>query len=182
MFYRNLRRTILTISILILIGFLFLNYINYEREISNFIEQHLADWGLLGFAIIVFLLESVPQPFLSALAVLFTGTILGFNFIDLFILTIISSVLANYTAYFIGKSLGQSTVGLFISQENYTKSTHWFDKYGKKAISLVALTPLPYFPIIGGIFKMTFREFTTYAIIPRILHFIIFGGLLTLFI
>jgi len=182
MFNKQLRQWIFIISLIIFIGLIFLNFNYFEKYISSFIESHLSNWGLLGFFIIIFLLESVPQPFISALAILFTGSLLGFDFLTLFYITITGGIFANYVAYFLGLSLGNSTVGLFINQNNYEKSVIWFNKYGKKTISLLALTPLPYFPIIGGIFKMSLKEFTTYAIIPRIIHFLIFGGLLTLFI
>jgi len=105
---------------------------------------------------------------------------LNFNVITLFWLTIIGSILANYAAYYLGLSLESSAVKLFVKEENYDKSLSWFNKYGKKSFSLLALSPLPFFPILGGVFKMNFFEFTKYAIIPRIIHYLIFGSILIL--
>lgn len=174
-------RTFILITFLIIFAVLIVLNFNYlEKTISDFIANRLSTWGYLGYFFFVFLLEAVPQPFLSALVLLVTGSLLGFNFLNLFWLTIISSILANYVAYFLGLTLGDSTVGLIVSEVNYKKSLVWFDRYGKKGISLLALTPLPYFPIIGGLFKMTLYEFTKYAIIPRILHFLIFSSILIL--
>ncbi|MDD4761728.1 MAG: VTT domain-containing protein [Candidatus Pacebacteria bacterium] len=170
----------LIIGLLILASLLILNFNYFKQSISDFIENRLVSWGYLGFFLFIFLLEALPQPFLSALIPLVTGVILGFNAIYLIWLTVIGSVLANYAAYYLGLSLENSAVSLFIKEENYNKSLRWFNKYGKKSFSLLALSPLPYFPMLGGVFKMSFYEFTKYAIIPRIIHYLIFSSILIL--
>lgn len=44
-------------------------------------------------------------------------------------------------------------------------------------MAVLALTPIPYFPILGGLFKMKVSDFIIYGIIPRILNFFILGWL-----
>lgn len=176
----KLRTTLLFLGLIILVSLIILNFNYFEKTISSFIESRLITWGYIGFFFFVFLLEAIPQPFLSALILLVSGSLLGLNFIILFWLTLLSSILANYTAYFLGLSLKESAINLLISENSYRKYLSWFEKYSRKSITILALTPFLYFPIIGGIFKMKLSEFTKYAVIPRIIHFLIFSGILIL--
>ena len=176
----KIKSIIIAVGLLILICLIILNLGYFQQLVSDFIESRLITWGYLGLFLFVFLLEALPQPFLSALIPFITGVLLDFNIFYLMLLTIIGSVLANYAAYLLGLSLKNSAINLFIKEKNYNRSLVWFNKYGKKSFSLLALSPLPYFPILGGIFKMSFYEFTKYAIIPRIIHYLIFSSLLIL--
>lgn len=170
----------LIIGLVVLSVLIVLNFNYFEDFISDFIENRLVSWGYIGFLLIIFLIEALPQPFLSALIPFTTGVILNFNVIYLFWITVIGAIFANYAAYFLGLSLEESAISLFIKKEKYEKSLAWFNKYGKKSISLLALSPLPFFPMLGGVFKMSFLEFTKYAIIPRIIHYLVFLSLIIL--
>jgi len=160
--------------IIILFVVFAINYNTINDSLGGFLEDIIATWGYGGIFVIVFIFETIPQPFISALFAFYAGLFLGLDFSFLLTLTIISAVVANYTAYIIGFIYGEGLIKIFISRKNYNRSTKWFHRYGKGSIALLALTPLPYFPVIGGIFKMSFREFTLYAIIPRLFHFLIF--------
>src|SRR3989344_4850903 len=85
-----------------------------------------------------------------------------------------------YFAYFFGRVYGEPIARYFVSEKNYLKTKQWFEKYGIKAFFVLALLPLPYFPIMAGIFNIKPRELTIYAIIPRIFHFVIFTYLISL--
>ena len=149
---------------------------------NTFLETQIQNWGYQAIFVSVFILELIPQPLLSGLVPFATGMLFDLSFWVLLCITIIASIIANYTAYFLGIQYGEPIAHFFVSKKNYNRSIVWFQKHGKKSITLLALTPLPYFPIMGGIFKMTFREFTLYAIIPRILHFTIFSYLILMLI
>ncbi|MBD3252496.1 hypothetical protein GF386_02090 [Candidatus Pacearchaeota archaeon] len=172
---KKLMRTYIVISlILILLLIILINYRTLSELTGGFLEEQIRTWGYLGIIVFVFVLELIPQPFLSALVPFTTGLLFNLDLLYLIIITVLFGITANYVAYFIGIHYGDSVAGFFVSRKNYKKSLRWFDKYGKISITLLALTPLPYFPVMGGVFKMTPREFSIYAIIPRIFHFIIF--------
>jgi len=173
-----IRRGFVLIVLLIFFVYLILNYGKIETGVNRFLENQIGTWGYFGVFISVFILELVPQPFFSSLFPLITGLVFNLNVIYLILLVIFTSVIANYTAYFIGIYYGDSVALYLISKKNYERSIRWFDRHGMKIIAILALTPLPYFPVMGGIFKMTFREFTYYAIIPRVLNIIIFSFLI----
>jgi len=169
------------IIILILLLLLIINYKAIDSYIGDFLKDIVATWGYVGIFIIIFIFETIPQPFISALFAFSAGLLFGLNFYLLLTLTIISAIIANYTAYALGLYYGESLVKIFITKKSYDKSVKWFNRYGKLSITFLALTPLPYFPVLGGIFKMTFKEFTLYAILPRLFHFVIFSFLISFF-
>jgi len=61
------------------------------------------------------------------------------------------------------------SIGFFMNLENIDKA---------RTMAVLALTPLPYFPILAGIFKMRFVDFIIYAIFPRVIHMIGYGYLI----
>lgn len=171
---RKVRSMITVLSILagLVIGLVNYDYLSNLAE--TLLQTQVNELGYYGIMISVFLIELIPQPFLSAWIPFILGSILDLNGIYLILIIVITSIIANYTAYLFGLRYGDSMANFFVSEKNYEKSVKWFDKYGKKSIAILAFTPLPYFPVMGGIFKMTLKEFTIYAIIPRIFHFVIF--------
>ncbi len=175
----KIKRRYIVVSLFVVLTLIIaLNYTFIENILRQYLEDQISTFGYSAIFASIFILESIPQPFLSGLVPLTIG--IGFNltFATLLTLAIISSITANYLAYFIGKHGGDRATSLLIREKNYKKSVDWFNRHGIKTISILALSPLPYFPVMGGIFKMKFKDFTLYAIIPRIFHFIIFSSLI----
>jgi len=113
----KIKSIIIAVGLLILICLIVLNLGYFQQLVSDFIESRLITWGYLGLFLFVFLLEALPQPFLSALIPFITGVLLDFNIFYLMLLTIIGSVLANYAAYLLGLSLENSAINLFIKEK-----------------------------------------------------------------
>lgn len=162
-------------TILVLLLILFANHSYLENLINNFFETQIYSWGYFAIFIFIFFLELIPQPLISGLIPFTIGISFGFQYKILLIITLVSAIFANYLAYYIGYFYSDSIALVLVSKENYEKSLDWFSRYGTKIITFLALTPFPYFPVLGGIFKMNFIKFTLFAIIPRIIHFIIFS-------
>ena len=173
-----IRRGFILVVLLIFFIYLIWNYSAIEKWANDFLKSQIETWGYLGVVLSVFVLEFFPQPLLSALVPFTIGLVFNLKTVYLLILLVSISVIANYSAYFVGKYYADTIALYLISKKNYDLSVKWFEKYGMKVMTILALTPLPYFPIMGGIFKMTFKEFTIYAIIPRIFHLLIFSFLI----
>ena len=169
------RRNVTFAILLILFMIILFNYKEINQFLNTFLENQIIAFGYLAIAVAVFALEFFPQPFLSALVPFTTGLLLGMDFYYLLLTLGVFAITANYTAYWFGRHYGKPIIRFFINQKNYDRSLRWFNKYGYRSISFLALTPLPYFPVLGGLFRMTFKEFTIYAIFPRILHVLIFS-------
>lgn len=177
--FARLKRILLILGVTTITLLAILNYNHIEEKIGVILGDQIENFGYAAIIFAVFLLEAVPQPFVSALVPFTTGFFLGLDFHNLVIITLITAISANYLAYFFGYYYSDTIGKFLVNPKNYEKSLRWFEKYGKKGIAILALTPLPYFPIMGGVFKMSLKDFSIYAIIPRILHFLTFAYLLS---
>lgn len=170
------------VFLVVLLVLFILNYSNLRDFVNVYFEEQIGVWGYAGVFVIAYFLEMIPQPLISAIWPFMTGLLFDLNYFYLFLVIVVSFVAGNYSAYFIGRRYGKKVVGIFIREKSYDKGVLWFCKYGKIGMTLLALTPIPYFPILGGIFKMSFRDFTLYAIVPRFFHFLIFCSLIVFFV
>lgn len=159
-------------SILLLIV---LNYGPILEFLRLSLEEGILRWGFVGITVSIFVLEFIPQPFISSLIPLSSGIVFGLDIYRVLMFAIVSAVIANYLAYLLGLRYGERIVKFFMNQKTYGKSVEWFELYGKKSMTVLALTPLPYFPIMGGIFKMNNKEFIVYALVPRIIYLVVFS-------
>lgn len=171
----KLSSVLFSILVLVILVFTIVNYSIIQERIDEGVAQQVNKYGYTFVFVAAFLVEILPQPFVSAIMPFTSGFILGLNFATLLIILLIGAISSNYVAYYLGIRYGKKISISLVGEENYLRSFDLFKKYGKAGITLFALTPLPYFPILGGIFKMNFYEFTIYAIIPRIFHFLIFS-------
>lgn len=163
---------------LIAIILIIINYGIFGEALSAELTAFLEKWGYISAFILAFSIEIIPQPFISSLFVFATGYTLGLTFTKLLIVTMAGAILSNFVAYFLGIRFGVNLTKKIIGEESYENTHVMFKKYGNIGMTILALTPLPYFPILGGLFKMSFRDFLVYAIIPRLFHFAIFSYLI----
>jgi membrane protein YqaA with SNARE-associated domain len=167
----------LILSLLVLIFFTYsiINYGLLKNQIEDGLGNQVIKYGYIAVFILAFLLEGTPQPFVSALFPFINGLMLGLDFQILLLVTIMGATLSGFTTYVIGLIYGKKLAVKITGEETFEKYNSLFKRYGKPGMVIIALTPFPYFPILGGIFKMDLRDFITFAIIPRIFHFVIFG-------
>ena len=168
------------IGLLVLSLFLYslFNYRILNREIEQGVSDYVDKYGYASVFILGFILESSPQPFVSALAPLASGLLVGLSFSTLLIITWVATTISSLTAYIIGRIYGKRFVTKLVDKESYEEYNNLFKKYGKLAFAIVALTPVPYFPVIAGVFKMKLKDFALYALSFRLAHYLIFSYLL----
>lgn len=149
------------------------NYSTLQESITERFGEHVQNYGYAAVFLLTFLVEISPQPFVSSIFPMITGFIIGLDFYTLFSFTISAVIISSLFSYYLGIYLGKRATSKIIGEENYDKAQERFDKYGRFGMAILALTPIPYFPIVAGLFKMNLSDFILYGIIPRILHFII---------
>ncbi len=178
----KLKRILIKVFLAFVLIFVLVNYIAFRNSSQEILQQQIQSWGYFGMFIFVFLLEAFPQPILSPLIPFSIGIILGFDFVFSFVVLLFATIFSNYFAYSIGKKYDRTIVSWFVSNSNYKISSNWFGRYGKIAFTILALTPLPYFPLLGGIYKMSLKDFTIYAVLPRIIYTIFYSSLIGVFV
>jgi|APSaa5957512576_1039674.scaffolds.fasta_scaffold63058_1 uncharacterized membrane protein YdjX (TVP38/TMEM64 family) len=175
--YRTIKIISFIFGLIVLALFIYslVNYKFLQKEINYALGERVEDYGLPAVFVLGFLLEISPQPFASALVPFANGLLIGINFESLLVATLIAVILASLFAYWLGIYLGKPIVIKMVGKEKYDKSDNLFKKYGKAGMAVLALTPLPYFPIFAGIFKMRFADFIIYAVFPRMIHMFVYG-------
>ncbi|MBU2522763.1 MAG: VTT domain-containing protein [Nanoarchaeota archaeon] len=137
--------------------------------------------GYFGIFIFTFLLD-VSFQILSPDIFLISGIIAGMNFIHLTTIVIIASWISGIVAYYLGITHSKIMLDSVMSRKRSRKALAYFKKYGKFGMALIALTPIPYLPILGGIFRMKIKDFIIYALLIRALHFLMIAYIITRFV
>jgi membrane protein YqaA with SNARE-associated domain len=166
---------------LIVLAFFIYSLINYkvlQNELEGALGEKVEQYGLPSVFVLGFLLEISPQPFASALVPFANGVLIGLDFTKLLIFMLVGVVLASFFAYWLGIYCGKAIAVKLVGLAKYDGAHKTFKKYGRLGMAILALTPLPYFPILGGIFKMKFIDFVLYAVFPRMIHMVVYGYLI----
>ena len=137
--------------------------------------------GYLGIAIFSFLLD-VSFQVLGPDIFLVSGVIGQMNIYILTAVVVASSSLASLVAYYLGITHSTWLLRSFMDKKKSEKAIYYFRKYGNWGMAFIALTPIPDFAIIGGIFKMKMRDFMIYVLLMRAIHFIIVAAIMALII
>ncbi len=158
------------------------------------IDKHLAEivasYGpfayLLLFLIIFAETGFVLTPFLPGDSLLFAAGSLAanssLNIVVLIISLTIAAILGDSFNYFIGYHFGEKVFAKskLYHGEYMQKTTHFYDKHGKKTIILARFIPVvrTFAPFVAGISKMKYSTFLFYNVVGGIVWISLFllGG------
>ncbi|MES2023896.1 MAG: VTT domain-containing protein [Patescibacteria group bacterium] len=112
--------------------------------------------------------------FLPGDSLLFTAGLLSsaghFNIAFLFLGAFLCAVLGDSVGYYFGKKAGPKIFSkpdsFFFSKKNLDKTSHFYEKYGKKTIALARFVPIvrTFAPIFAGAGNMEYKTFFFYNI------------------
>jgi undecaprenyl-diphosphatase len=173
---------IIGILLMILLIYSVVNYGILHKTINDEVNFYIQKYGLIAVFILVFLLEISPQPFVSGLVPLASGMAVGIPDHSILVIAVTSVVVASFSAYTFGYIYGEYVTSRLISKEKYDEYVDLVKKHGNFALAVIAFTPIPYFPSLVGAFKMDLKDFFIFGIFFRILHFLVFGYILTVLI
>ena len=157
---------------IILASVVILIYILFNLEtVQHKAEAIVGGYGYIGMFVVAFLVDMLFQPLGPELP-LTTGLLSGFNVFNVILAVATGSALASYVGYFLGNKYGELGIKKLYGENIYNKWSEYYNKYGKIAVSIAALTPLPYVPFcwFSGILNMKQRNFLLYAILPRVVR------------
>ncbi len=125
--------------------------------------------------------------FLPGDSLLFTAGLLAsqgyFNIFYILLLTIFGAIIGDQVGYIFGKKVGPKIFtkqdSFFFKKEYILKAKNFYEKYGKKTITLARFIPIirTFAPIVAGVAEMEYKTFLKY----NILGGFIWGGGVTLF-
>ncbi len=140
------------------------------------LTEEIITYGRIGLFSSIFFLEFIPQILSSHLPLIVSITS-GIGILDSVIISIFASLLSSVLAFEIGRKYGWKFICSLAEPKKVIKIVNFWTKYGKWYVTLSAISPLPYFPLIYGSLGMTRKNLWLFGIIPRIITFIVVGYL-----
>lgn len=167
-----------TIFLLCLITALFIGVLVFYSELKTQILSLIATYGFIGLFFIVFFLELLFQPIAADLPII-AMILAKANVYVVLITVLVAAYAATITNYVLGRVYGEVGLKRVLKEKTYDKWHGMYKKYGKLALILAAITPVPYAPMcwIVGMFKMKKLEFFTYGLLPRTIRYLVDGYL-----
>ncbi len=168
----------LAVFLLIVVGIALIISFNYDY-FNEAIQVNVGNYGLIGVLVFSAVLDVLFQPIGPEIPGIM-GLLFGLNLFLVFIFTILGSMLGSITNYFIGRKYLSFNIKSFYSVKKYLKYQVFFHRYGKLAVFISAIGPVPWAPFcwMAGAFHMRFRQYVLYGLVPRIFRIgmVLFGA------
>ncbi len=158
---------VMIVFFILLFIYSLLKYRFFEAEIQAFILRY----GYIGIVVISFILDFLIIPLAPDLALIF-GILGGLPWYFVLLAVVIGSYVASFSGYYFGVLYGKHGLIRMYGTVKYLQWSRQFEQYGKWLMVLGATTPVPYVPMLGGVFNFSLKEFIMYAIIPRTLRYL----------
>lgn len=146
----------------------------YSEFFKAVVFSILYDYGFFALFIINFFLEFIPQ-LITPIGTLVPALAFGLNPHFSILVVILGSFFGSSLGYLVGVNTGFDFLRNIISQKKINKLVYFMNKYGKLAVFIAAISPLPYIPMVIGALNMNKKNFILYGLIPRALGLITFG-------
>jgi len=160
--------------IILLITTIFVLFIIFHSELGNIFQRCFSVYGFLGLALFVLIMDILVQP-ISPDIVIFGSALGGANIILTALIGGFSSITAGIAGYFIGRKLISTGAKGIFSANHLRNGERLFNRYGKWAVAIGALTPVPFSAVCwsAGLYHMRFHLFLITSLLTRIPRFFI---------
>ena len=168
---------ILPILIFILSIAIFVYSIIDYAYIEQGVKTSFETYGLVGAFILSGLLEFIPQ-YISPHIFVISGALFDFNFLRLLFVVIIGSTIGSVLGFEVGHRFKRraSILEKWIGKKRAQRFERGINKQGRIFITLAAVSPIPYIPLILGMMHLSRKNFVLYGIIPRIIGLVIMSS------
>ena len=158
-----------SIFITLLLLWSLFNYKLLENNVTTFVQTG----GLIALVIIVIILEGAPILIGGSIAVA-ALLLMKINPLLILALFLISATIGNILYYYLGYFSGEKILKYF-DKKDVVKYDKLFKKYGRLAMIIMAISPVPYLPTLAGYFKMSPLYMFTETLGTRLIrHTIVF--------
>ena len=142
-----------------------INYKILDQEVTRVVITG----GLIAMVFFVIIFEGAPVFIGPSVAVAAILTMNIFNPWFVFLLFILSAIIGNLVYFYLGYFSGEKVMRYF-DKEKVEQYRKLFKKYGRRSMLIMAISPIPYFPTLAGVFKMSQRRFFLETLPVRLLR------------
>jgi len=156
---------ILNLLLIFVLVWSLINYKILDQEVTRFVMVG----GLSAMIVLIIILEGAPVFLGPSTAV---AAILAMNVFNpwlIFTLFLLSALVGNILYYSLGYFSGEKILKYF-SKKDVKKYEQLFKKYGRRAMLIMAISPVPYLPTLAGVFRMESKYQITEILIARIIR------------
>ena len=160
---KKIRQTIFQtmFSIIFILALVFGLSLIFRNELMKYSTLFMGTIGIFGFAICILVSDIIPG-FVPIDMFLVMAIAAGFNDIQVILSSSVASILGGTIAYMLGKYVFHAIPVIKSILVTYEyKMDQWVKVYGKNAVVIAALTPIPYswMAYTAGRFKMRYLDF-----------------------
>jgi len=161
---------ILNLLVIFLLIWSLVNYQILNQEVGEIVKV----WGIVAMIFFVIVLEGAPVFVGSSIAVASILAMGIFNPWLILFLFLFSAVIGNIFYFYLGHFSGKTILNYF-DKRDVKRYKMLFRKYGKAAMFIMAVSPIPYFPTLIGVFKIKSPYLVSEILIVRLIrHTIVF--------
>jgi len=153
---KRIKYLIQALNILIVCALIW-SIINY-KVLDQEVTKLAITGGLIAMISFVIILEGAPVfigPSVGVVAILIMN---AFNPWFIFLLFLLSAIVGNILYFYLGYLSGEKIMKYF-GKKNVREYKDLFKKYGRFAMLIMAISPIPYIPTLGGVFRMSPKYF-----------------------
>ena len=146
------------------------NYKILDQEVTRLVMVG----GLSAMILFVIFLEGAPVFLGSSIVVATILTMNVFNPWLILLLFLSSAIVGNIFYYYLGYFSGKKILKYF-PKTDVKKYKELFKKYGRHAMLIMAVAPIPYLPTLAGVFRMNSKQQILETLIVRMIrHTVVF--------
>jgi membrane protein YqaA with SNARE-associated domain len=153
---------------LVFVLILFILVYAFSSSIEIFVQEKLSFYGYPLVFIFSFLSDLLMQPFGPEIPGSF-AVLTGFDFWLIILFVLLGSYCASFLGFYFGREILFEKVQGACTTSKYFNYCRFFNKYGKLALFISSVSPLPwvFFVWLSGSFRMRIRDFVLFGIVPR---------------
>lgn len=155
------------VFLLVLLTLIFIVSLNLGY-FNSLISKYIGIYGYYALFILSLLSDSFDQP-IGPDAVAVAGYLLGLNLLSVFIICVAATWIMDLISYYLGRTIFSEKIKAACSTKRHANHCKFFFKYGKFALFLGGLTPIPEVFIIwlSGAFHMKLRDFFLFGMLAK---------------
>ena len=147
-----------------------INYKILDQEVTRLVITG----GLVAMIFFVIFLEGAPVFLGPSVVVAAILTMNAFNPWFILFLFLSSAIIGNILYFYLGYFSGEKILKYF-PKKDVKKYKNLFKKYGRFAMLIMAISPIPYLPTLAGVFRMNSKQQILETLIVRMIrHTVVF--------
>jgi len=157
---------IVTILFAVVFAVIFILSLVYVSEIETLLGSNLQNYGGAILFLLGLFIELIPN-YLSPHLGIINAYALNLNLDTTLAFLLLGSVTGSLLGFELGNIYGVKLADNFVSREKIKKIEKALNSKGRWGVLMAALSPIPYFPIVLGSIKLSWKNFVIFGVIPR---------------